>query len=98
MFKKLKAIAKRGKAVICMAAATVVTAVCAVCASAETAEATNYMETTLKSAGSQISEQFSTLVATLIPVVIGIFTSGLVFFGIFSLVKFAKKTFNKVAG
>jgi len=45
-----------------------------------------------------MTAQFGTLVSTLIPVIIGILTAGLVIFGIMQLIKLAKKTFSKVAG
>lgn len=96
--EKIKAIAKRCKAVICMAATAVCTAAVAVCASAETAEAGNNMEAMMKSAGDQLTDQFSSLVTTIIPVVLGILGSGLVIFGIIALIKLAKKVFGKVAG
>lgn len=96
--EKIKAIAKRGKAVICMAATAVCTAAVAVCASAETAESGNNMEAMMKSAGDQLTDQFSSLVTTIIPVVLGILGSGLVIFGIIALIKLAKKVFGKVTG
>ena len=48
--------------------------------------------------GTQMTAQFGVLVSTLIPVIIGILTAGLVIFGIMQLIKLAKKTFSKVAG
>lgn len=96
--EKIKAFAKRGKAVICAAVAAASSAVVAVCASAETAEAGNNMETMMQSAGDQLTSQFGSLVSTLIPVILGILGSGLVIFGIIALIKLAKKVFGKVAG
>ena len=97
MFKKLKALPKRIKAVVAVAPVAVVSAMTTVAASAETVEANN-MESMMKSAGEQLTTQFSTLVSTIVPVVIGILGSGLVIFGIIALIKLAKKTFSKVAG
>ena len=100
--EKIKAIAKRGKALICTAAAAVSTAAIAVCASAETADeaasAGSDMTAILTSAGTQLTEQFNSLVTTIIPVILGILGSGLVIFGIMALIRLAKKTFGKVAG
>ncbi len=100
VFEKLKKIGKRCKVVVATAAAAVVGVVSSVCASAATAEASNGvdMAKTLSEAGTQMTNQFGTLVATLIPVIIGILTAGLVIFGIMQLIKLAKKTFGKVAG
>lgn len=100
--EKLRKIGKKGKALICSAMATVATAAMAVCASAaetgETATSAVNTETVLADAGTQISTSFNSLVSTMIPVILGILGSGLVIFGIFALVKFAKKIFGKVAG
>lgn len=97
--EKLKAIPTRVKAVVAAAPAAVATAITTVEASAETVEANNNnMESLMNSAGEQLTGQFGTLVSTIIPVVLGILGSGLVIFGIFALIKFAKKIFGKVAG
>lgn len=99
MFKKLKALPNRIKAVFAAAPVAVVSAMTTVAASAETVEAnSNNMESLMNSAGEQLTVQFGTLVSTIIPVVLGILGSGLVIFGIFALIKFAKKIFVKVAG
>lgn len=98
MIQKLKALPKRIKAVAAAASVAVVSAMTTVAASAETVEATNNMETMMKSAGDQLTEQFTSLVGTIIPVIIGILGSGLVIFGIMALIRLAKKTFGKVAG
>ena len=99
MFEKVKKIGKRCKAVV-MAAAVAVVGVVSVCASAATVEASAGIDMgkTLADAGTQMTAQFGTLVSTLIPVIIGILTAGLVIFGIMQLIKLAKKTFSKVAG
>lgn len=100
VFEKLKKIGKRCKVVVATAAAAVVGVVSSVCASAATAEASNGvdMAKTLSDAGNQMTAQFGTLVATLIPVMVGILVTGLAIYGIFTLVKVAKKIFGKVAG
>lgn len=98
MFEKLKALPKRIKAVVAASPVAVVSAATTVVASAETVEANNNMESLMNSAGEQLTGQFGTLVSTIIPVVLGILGSGLVIFGIFALIKFAKKIFGKVAG
>ncbi len=100
MFEKVKKIGKRCKAVVMAAAVAVVGAVSSVCASAATVEASSGIDMgkTLADAGTQMTAQFGTLVSTLIPVIIGILTAGLVIFGIMQLIKLAKKTFGKVAG
>lgn len=100
---KIKAIAKRGKALICTAAAAVSTAAIAVCASAETAEGAASsssldMATVLANAGESLMGSFNTLVTTLIPTILGILGGGIVIFGIMALIRLAKKTFGKVAG
>lgn len=100
MFEKVKKIGKRCKAVVMAAAVAVVGVVSSVCASATTVEASAGIDMgkTLADAGTQMTAQFGTLVSTLIPVIIGILTAGLVIFGIMQLIKLAKKTFGKVAG
>ena len=100
MFEKVKKIGKRCKAVVMAAAVAVVGAVSSVCASAATVEASAGIDMgkTLADAGTQMTAQFGTLVSTLIPVIIGILTAGLVIFCIMQLIKLAKKTFSKVAG
>ena len=97
--KKFKSMMKKAKALIAAAAVAVTTAVCSVIASAETVEATgSEMSTVLASAGEQITSSFGEMVATLVPVIIGIMLSGLTIFGIIMLIKLAKKIFGKVAG
>ena len=98
MIQKLKALPKRIKAVAAAALVAVVSAMTTVAASAETVEATNNMETMMKSAGDQIIEQFTSLIGTIVPVIIGILGSGLIIFGIMALIRLTKKTFNKVTG
>lgn len=102
MKNRIKAILKRGKALIAAAAIAVTSAMTAAVACAE--EATegattgSDMSTMLTSAGDQLTTQFTDLVGTIVPVIIGIMGAGLVIFGIIMLVKLAKKIFGKVAG
>ena len=98
VFEKVKKVGNRCKAVVMAAAVAVVGAGSSVCASAATVEASGNMETMMKSAGDQLTEQFSSLVGTIVPVIIGILGVGLVIFGIIKLVGLAKKVFGKVAG
>lgn len=94
----LRKIGKKGKFAICTAMATVGAAAMTVCASAvETEVSPVDTNTVLADAGTQISNSFNSLVSTMIPVILGILGSGLVIYGIFALVKFAKKIFGKVA-
>lgn len=97
---KVKALAKRGKLAVVAAVATVSSAAISVCASAATTEASggSDMKTLLSEAGTQLQNSFSDLVLTLIPVIMGIFGSALVIFGIFALYKLGRRIFCKVAG
>lgn len=107
MFEKVKAFfgrfGKRSKAVIASAMACLSTCAMAAIASADevaesAVETGSTMESMLADAGSQLTDSFASLVTTMIPVIIGILGSGLVIFGIFALVRLAKKIFSKVAG
>lgn len=100
VIEKLKKIGKRCKAAVIAGAVAAVGAVSSVCASAATTEASSAVDMgkILGDAGTQMTAQFGTLVSTLVPVIIGILTAGLVIFGIMQLIKLAKKTFGKVAG
>lgn len=96
---KLRKLGKKGKALICASITTIGAAAMTVCASAaETDVSAVDTNTVLADAGTQISNSFNSLVSTMIPVILGILGSGLVIFGIFALVKLAKKIFGKVAG
>ena len=79
------------------AVASTVTAVVAFAEESGTSSSAD-METMMSDAGTQLTSQFSSLVSTLSPVILGILGSGLVIFGIFSLISLAKKIFKKVAG
>lgn len=100
--EKVKNLGKRAKLAITAVVATMSMAVLTCAASAaetgETATSAVNTETVLADAGTQISTSFNSLVSTMIPVILGILGSGLVIFGIFALVKLAKKIFGKVAG
>lgn len=100
VFEKLKKIGKRCKVVVATAAAALVGVVSSVCASAATVEAsTGYdLSKALTDAGTSVQNQFGVLVTTLIPVMVGILISGLGVYGIYALIKSAKKIFGKVAG
>lgn len=99
ILEKLRKIGKKGKAMVCTAFACVASAAMAVCASAaDTGETAADMDTVLASAGTQMTSSFNSLVSTMIPVILGILGSGLVIFGLFALIKLAKKVFGKVAG
>lgn len=112
MMKKVKAffgkVGKKGKAFVASAVAMMSAVSMAAIASADevtsavdpaTSDVSGFdMQTTLTAAGEQLVDQFGILVGTLIPVIIGILTSALVVFGIFALIKLAKKIFGKVAG
>lgn len=94
-------IGKKGKAMLCTAIAAVsMLAMTAAASAAETPETAAAPDTTsmMKEAGEQLTSQFSGMVSTIIPVILGILGSGLVIFGIFALIKLAKKIFGKVAG
>ena len=102
MLEKIKAftgkIGKKVKAMLFTAIMAVST--CAMTVAASAAETTEAPDTTsmMKEAGEQLTSQFSGMVSTIIPVILGILASGLVIFGIFALIKLAKKIFGKVAG
>lgn len=100
VFEKMKKIGKRCKVIVATAAAAVVGVVSSVCASAATVEAsTGYdLSKAMTDAGTSIQNQFGVLVTTLIPVMVGILISGLGVYGIYTLIKSAKKIFNKVSG
>lgn len=102
MKNKIKGFFKRTKTVVAAAAIACMTALTSVVACAETGEAagagSSMMGTVIADAGEQITNQFSDLVMTIVPVIIGILGVGLVIFGIFALIKLAKKIFGKVAG
>lgn len=96
----LRKIGKKGKAFICTSLAIATTAAMTVCASAaengETASVPD-MGTIMSEAGDQLMVSFSNLVRTMIPVILGILGTGLTIFGLFALIKLAKKIFGKVA-
>lgn len=102
MIEKLRKIVRKGKVVLIGVIAAVSSCAMAVVASASevpdaSASGTD-MENMMAEAGAQLTSQFSSLVTTIIPVILGILGSGLVIFGIFALIRFAKKIFGKVAG
>lgn len=99
LFEKMKKMGKRCKAVVMASAVAVSSALVSVCASAATTEASSFdMSKAMSDAGTSIQNQFGVLVTTLIPVMVGILVTGLAIYGIFTLIKVAKKIFGKVAG
>lgn len=98
MKNKIKSILKRGKAFIAAAAIAVTSAMTAVVACAEEAEAVESGTDLMQVAGDTLMSTFEGLISTMIPVVMGILSSGLVIFGIMALIKLGKKVFTKVAG
>ena len=99
LFEKIKKIGKRCKVAVIAGAVAVSSALVSVCASAATTEAGGFdMSRAMSDAGTSIQNQFGVLVTTLIPVMVGILVTGLAIYGIFTLVKVAKKIFGKVAG
>lgn len=98
VLEKLRKLGNKGKAMLCAAVATISMGAMAVCASAaEAPEAATDMDAVLADAGTQLTSTFTRLVSTMIPVILGILGSGLVIFGLFALIKMAKKVFGKVA-
>lgn len=99
MIKKLRTMLKKGKVLAAAALIAVSSAVCSVAASAEDVASTGFdFSQAMTDAGTSIQNQFGVLVTTLIPVVVGIMITGLAIFGVFTLIKLAKKIFGKVAG
>lgn len=100
MLKKVKKVIGKCKRLLAVAVAAVGScAIAAVASAADTSGATSVDTTSMmKEAGDQLTSQFNSMVTTIIPVILGILGSGLVIFGIFALIKFAKKIFGKVAG
>lgn len=98
MREKLAKIFGKCKALIVSAAVSA--SLFAMGAVASAADATSSVDTTsiMKEAGDQLTAQFSSMVSTIVPVILGILASGLVIYAIFALIKLAKKIFGKVAG
>lgn len=109
MLEKLKAftgkIGKKGKAMLFAAIMAVSTCAMTVAASAaevaplsETGDETTTMESMLSTAGDTLISSFNSCVQVMIPVIISILGASLVIFGIFALIKLAKKIFGNVTG
>ncbi len=94
----LKKIFNKAKAMFASAIAAVSVGAMTVAASAADATSSADTNSIMKEAGDQLTAQFSGIVSTVIPVILGILGSGLVIFGIIKLVKLAKKIFGNVAG
>lgn len=106
MFEKIKSFASKGRNKVKEMFVTAIVAVSA-CAmsvaafaadSGETATAAPDTTSMMTEAGNQLTSQFSGMVTTIIPVILGILGTGLVIFGIIKLVKLAKRIFGSVAG
>ena len=97
IFEKLRKLGKKGKVMLSAAMATMAMAAMSICAFAAEESGTTDMNTVLSDAGTQLTSSFNSLVSTMIPVILGILGSGLVIFGLFALIKLAKKVFGKVA-
>lgn len=97
MFNFIKS-KSRKISVLCMSAL----AVCAlgICASAEDAVVTTSVDnsTVIADAGATLTTEFTNLVGSLVPVLIGIAVVGLGVFGVIYLFRMAKKFFSKAAG
>lgn len=108
MFEKVKAffgkVGKKGKAFMASAVAMVSAVSMAAIASAEESvseavpETGSTMESMMELAGEKLVSSFEGLIATMIPIIIGVLGSALVIFGILALIKLAKRIFGKVAG
>lgn len=100
MLKKVKKVFGKCKRLLAVAVAAVSSCAIAAVASAADTSSTTSVDTTsmMTEAGNQLTSQFSGMVSTIIPVVLGILGAGLVIFGIIKLVKLAKKIFGSVAG
>lgn len=100
MFNKVKKVFGKCKAFVVGGIATVSACVITVVASAADTSGSATVDTTsmMSEAGNQLTSQFSSMVTTIIPVILGILGTGLVIFGIIKLVKLAKKIFGSVAG
>ena len=100
MFKKIKKVFGKCKAFVVGAVATAsVAAMSALASAADTSEATGLdMETLMNQAGISLQNSLMSLVKTMIPVILGVMSTGLVIFGIMALIRLIKKVFGKVAG
>lgn len=99
MLKKVKKVFGKCKSFVIGAIATVsACAMAAVASAADSGSSTPDTTSMMKEAGDQLTAQFGSMVSTIIPVILGILGSGLVIFGIFALIRVAKKIFGKVAG
>lgn len=100
MFKKIKKVFCKCKAFVVGAVATAsVAAMSAIASAADTSEATGIdFDSLMTEAGTSLQTTLSGLVKTMIPVILGITSAGLVVFGLIALIRLAKKIFGKVAG
>ncbi len=97
MFKFLKSLPKRAKKLaigISTGAIVAVSTAIAACAEEVTSETSaNGIESVINSAGATLSEQFTVLVQTLVPVLMSIAVVGLGLYACIYLFKMAKKFF-----
>lgn len=105
MLKKIKSFVSKGwnkgKAMLIAAVSTVTACALGAVASAEEATSTVTgldMASVMETAGQSLQDSLMQLVKTMIPVIMGIFSGAVVIFGVFTLIKFGKKIFGKVAG
>lgn len=103
MFDRLKSfigrMSRKAKCCTALMSAAVGTAIMSVAASAE-GEATGSTDigSIITSAGNTLKSEFTTLVSTLVPVLIGIAVVGLGLYACIYLFRMAKKFFSKAAG
>ncbi len=100
LIEKIKNLGKRAQIAITAAVSTISMAAisCAASAAETGTTSTPSLGDTVATVGDSIAEQFNAFVNSLIPVMIAILMSGLGIYAVFSLIKFAKKIFNHVAG
>ena len=99
MFDRVKSFAKRmgnklkyGAAIV---SAAIGTAIMTVVASADDSTSTaSTLETAVTNAGAQLQSEFSTLVTTISPVLIGIAVTGLGIYAVIFLFRMAKRLFS----
>lgn len=97
--EKVRNVGKRARLAITTAIATIsMASIACVASAAETGTSVPSLGETVSTVGDSIAQQFNAFVNSLIPVMIAILMSGLGIYAVFSLIKFAKKIFNHVAG
>ena len=94
LFGKVKS---KAKLLVGTMTAAMLATMTSICACAES-EGTTDMSSIITSAGEQLTTEFTNLVGTLVPVLIGIAVVGLGIYGVVTLFSMAKKFFKKAAG